>query len=126
MPYQLGITLHNLRKRKGISLRRVERDTGISNAYLSQLERSIAKRPAPEKLQVLADYFAIPYVKLLKYAGYLQSQSDDEAINLMSNLERPDENKSAVVSSIADLTEDEENLVLLYIEFLKGRRKQSS
>lgn len=126
MSYQLGITLHNLRKQRGISLRRVEKDTGISNAYLSQLERSIAKRPAPEKLQVLADYFAIPYVKLLRYAGYLQSQSDDEAISIMSSLERQDENQSVVASSIADLTEDEEKLVLLYIEFLKERRKQVS
>ena len=123
MSNRLGTILHNLRKQKGLSLRKVERDTGISNAYLSQLERSVAKRPAPEKLRVLADYFHTSYVNLLRYAGYLQSQSADESMKLISNFEGLQTDKFAVVSSIADLTEDEESLVLQYIEFLKERRK---
>lgn len=125
MSNRLGTTLHNLRKQKGVSLRKVEEDTGISNAYLSQLERSVAKRPAPGKLQILADYFGAPYVILLKYAGYLQNQITDESIQLISNLNETEENKSLLVSSITDLTEDEESLVLHYIEFLKERRERS-
>ena len=126
MSNRLGITLHNLRKQKGISLRKVEKDTGISNAYLSQLERSVAKRPAPEKLRILAEYLGAPYIELLKCAGYWQSQSTDEASKLISSHKETGENNSVLVSSITELTEDEESLVLHYIEFLKERRKRSN
>ena len=124
MSNRLGITLHNLRKQKGISLRKVEKDTGISNAYLSQLERSVAKRPSPEKLRILAEYLSVPYIDLLKCAGYWHSQTTDGASELISGRSEAKENISVLVSSITELTEDEESLVLHYIEFLKERRKR--
>ena len=71
---KLAQELERLRQVKGrnVSLREVERQTGISNEYLSQLERGIATKPAPELLQKLAKFYGVPYESLLVAAGYLK------------------------------------------------------
>ena len=81
MEYRLGEELARLRQVKGrsVSLREVERQTGISNEYLSQLERGVAKKPTPEVLQKLAKFYGAPYESLLIAAGYLKEKSEREA-----------------------------------------------
>jgi len=71
---KLAVELERLRQVKGrsVSLREVERQTGISNEYLSQLERGIAKKPAPDVLQKLAKFYGVTYESLLIAAGYLK------------------------------------------------------
>jgi HTH-type transcriptional regulator, competence development regulator len=54
-----------------MSLRQVERVTGISNAYLSQLENGRTINPSPRLLEKLADAFDAPYSDLMSAAGYL-------------------------------------------------------
>ena len=51
----LAEELQRVRKVKNASLREVERATGISNAYLSQLEGGDATNPSPHILQKLAE-----------------------------------------------------------------------
>jgi|SRR6266446_650527 transcriptional regulator with XRE-family HTH domain len=77
MESKLGEELARLRQVKGrnISLREVERQTGISNEYLSQLERGIATKPAPDVLQKLAKFYGVPYESLLVAAGYLKDKT---------------------------------------------------
>ena len=78
MESRLGDELARLRQVKGrsVSLREVERQTGISNEYLSQLERGIAKKPAPDVLQKLAKFYQVPYETLLVSAGYLKEKAE--------------------------------------------------
>ncbi|MBI4005733.1 MAG: helix-turn-helix transcriptional regulator [Gammaproteobacteria bacterium] len=122
MPDQLGAKLRRLRQNKGVSLRTVESETGISNAYLSQLERGVATNPNPIKLRKLAEYFNAPYLDLLAHAGYLPSGARENYQGLIANSVGSSRKESQLSSSIVDLTNDEENLVLQYIEFLKSRR----
>lgn len=69
--FPFGEFLKELRQRKGVSLKRVEEDTGISNAYISQLETGTRQRlPGPERLKTLADYYNVSLQQLLKKAGY--------------------------------------------------------
>lgn len=69
--FPLGDFLKELRERKGVSLKKVEDDTGISNAYLSQLETGARKRlPNPDRLKALADYYNVSLQQLLEKAGY--------------------------------------------------------
>ena len=51
----LGGALKKMRESIGLSLRAVEESTGISNAYLSQLENDKAKNPSANYLSKLAD-----------------------------------------------------------------------
>jgi transcriptional regulator with XRE-family HTH domain len=107
----LGKVLRDVRAVRGTSLRAVEDATGISNAYLSQLERGDAVRPAPDKLQALARFYGIPYEKLLREAGYLKSND--------GGVER--DQTSAVQAALmsAKLSPEEEDAVVKYIQFLR-------
>ena len=109
----LDETLRKVRALRGKSLRAVEEATGISNAYLSQLERGDAQRPAPDKLQALATFYSVPYEDLLREAGYLQR--DEKAEPPVSD------QTSAVHAALmsTNLTPDEEAAVVKYIQFLR-------
>ena len=73
-PFLFGNYLKELRARKGVSLKKVEEATGISNAYLSQLENGIRRRiPTSKRLNALADYYNVSILQLLKKAGYLET-----------------------------------------------------
>jgi transcriptional regulator with XRE-family HTH domain len=114
----LAKVLHDIRTLRGKSLRQVEDATGISNAYLSQLERGDAQKPSPDKLQALAKYYDVPYTDLLRAAGYLQ-RSEKPA-----NTSK--EHTSAVQAALmsAELTPEEEAAVVKYIQFLRFQNKK--
>src|SRR6266478_5220154 len=80
MEHRLGEELARLRQVKGrsVSLREVARQTGISNEYLSQLERGVATKRAPDVLQKLAKFYGAPYESLLIAAGYLKEKSGEK------------------------------------------------
>lgn len=77
-----GTKLKELRLQKGLKIRELESLTGISNAYLSQIENGKRKRPSPEYLKRMAPHLNIPYASLLQLAGHL---SEDEPIPSISN-----------------------------------------
>ena len=66
-----GHFLKSLRKRQHMSLRDVERESGVSNAYLSQLESGDRPPPRPEMLKKLARAYNVTVRELLLRAGYL-------------------------------------------------------
>jgi len=67
-----GPYLKRLRRTKRLSLKQVEGAAGVSNAYLSQIERGIRKPPHPDILQRLAKAYEEPVEELLEAAGYLK------------------------------------------------------
>ncbi len=73
---QLGGELHRLRTTRGLTLRFVETQTGISNGYLSQLETGKAENPSPPMLKKLADLYSASYEALMQAAGYLPAVRD--------------------------------------------------
>lgn len=66
----LGPNLRELREKRGISLRELERRSGINNAYLSQLERGEVSQPTPSMLARLAEAYELPVEVLMGWAGY--------------------------------------------------------
>src|ERR1700756_4484848 len=57
---------------RGLKLRQVEEGTKKqgSNAYLSQIENDQIKKPSPNILHALAEFYAISFEKLMDMAGY--------------------------------------------------------
>ena len=53
----LAKKLNELRRTRGLTLREVERSTGISNAYLSQIETGKIVNPTIRIVQALADFY---------------------------------------------------------------------
>jgi len=64
--------------RNKLSIRAVADGTGISNAYLSQLENGKRKNPHPNELKKLAKFYEVPIVEFLKRAGYLDEDAGNE------------------------------------------------
>src|ERR1700751_458738 len=68
----LGQGLRMARGLRKLSLRDVEKATGISNPYLSQLENDQINKPSPFFLHKLAALYGIGYELLMEAAGYVE------------------------------------------------------
>ncbi len=114
----LGEELASLRQVKGrtLSLREVERQTGISNEYLSQLERGVATKPAPDVLQKLAKFYGVPYESLLIAAGYLKEKTSDKSPRVFPR------DVEAIAKS-AQFSGEEWEEVRSFMTFLASKRK---
>ena len=109
--------LRRIRTIKNMSLREVEKGTGISNAYLSQLENGNANKPTPDILRRLAAFYKVNYESLMEAAGYLGDATVAEG-----KLTVPTVIQTALMS--ADLNEEESEMVAQYIEFLRSRSRK--
>jgi len=107
----LGVFLRGGRKRRSLTLRAVERATGVSNAYLSQLESGKIRQPSPLVLHKLAELYEIPYTLLLEQAGY-------PAPTVESAGRQP----IVVDSRLGPISSEEESALRHYLEFLRSRR----
>lgn len=113
MGNSLGEKLRQYRNLKGATLRDVYTGTGISNGYLNQLEQDKVKNPSPHILHKLAEFYNVPYERLLKLAGYILPARNNST------------KKAAGVaySQLGDLTEEEEEELLRYLEFIRQKKK---
>jgi transcriptional regulator with XRE-family HTH domain len=115
MDVKLSETLRTLRVMSGSSLRQVEKKTGVSNAYLSQLETGATVNPSPQVLHSLADYYGVPYESLMEAAGYLRP-SPDSSKQRLGGIE--------VALMSAKLDDEEQQRVVHFIEFMRSQRRQ--
>ena len=77
------------RLRGDTSLRGVQRLTGVSNAYLSQIEKGI-RHPGPKLLRRLAALYGVGVHELLRKAGYLdrEEEGDEPEVDETAEVER--------------------------------------
>jgi transcriptional regulator with XRE-family HTH domain len=112
--HTLATFVAEARRKAGLTLRAVEKETGISNAYLSQLEHSKIQTPAPQYLHKLATLYRVPYEILMELAGY----PVPKAANTTS---RPASDTMA--ARIGSVTRAEEDALVEYLQFLRRRRQ---
>ena len=72
----LGDYLREQRVNAQLSLRQLAEQTGVSNPYLSQIERGL-RRPSAEVLQQLAKALRISAEQLYVHAGILKPDEED-------------------------------------------------
>lgn len=77
----LGGYLREQRQAAELSLRQLADRTGISNPYLSQIERGL-KKPSAEILQSLAKGLRISAEQLYVHAGILDARDEDATAGL--------------------------------------------
>ena len=109
----IGDKLQELRALSGFTLKQVEEATGVSNAYLSQLENGKIKKPSANVLWKLSQIYYVNIDVLLHAAGIIQT---DASLGLAGNGEFKPYN----------LTPDEERQLLEYLAFLRSRKKPLS
>jgi HTH-type transcriptional regulator, competence development regulator len=104
----LGQTLKDSRDLMSLTLRQVEEATGISNAYLSQLENDKIKKPSANILYKLASIYNIELNNLLVAAGIIR-ESEGAKNKLFNN----------AALSAEQLTEEEERALMTYLKVLR-------
>ena len=105
----LGSTLKELREIHRFTLRQVEEATGISNAYLSQLENDKIAKPSAN---VLYNIYNVELDTLLAAAGIIEKKSSS---NKLLN--------AVALSSDSSLTKEEEEALLDYLRFIRQKQK---
>lgn len=110
----LGEVLKRARNARGLSLRDAERETGISNGYLSQLESDNVRQPSPHHLHKLADLYGQDYAELMQLAGYVIPGPPTP---------RPHPAVRSLMVAASDLTDDEARRVAEYIDLLRAARR---
>ena len=92
----LGDFIRQQRQEARLSLRRLADLTGISNPYLSQIERGVRK-PSADILQRVAAGLRISAETLYVRAGILDEPSDDLEDRIMADPELTESQKRALV-----------------------------
>ncbi len=108
----LGDGLRTARDLRKLSLREVEQATGISNAYLSQLENNKVKKPSPHFLHKLAALYEIDYEMLMEEAGYASKRRAEGAKTMAG----------AALRSLGELSAEEEKELAKYLQFLRSQK----
>lgn len=106
----LGYFLASTRTNRGLTLRDVERASGVSNAYLSQLERGRIKQPSPNVLHALAACYGVSYGLLMERAGYPVPESGEAAEGL-----------EGLAARLGTVTPAEEDALADYLSFIRRR-----
>lgn len=109
----LGKTLKDSRELIPLTLRQVEEATGISNAYLSQLENDKIKKPSANVMYKLANLYNIELDSLLYAAGIIQAHSPKKSKLL-----------NTIALSAGKLTNEEEEALLQYLKYFRYSNKK--
>lgn len=80
MPQKLGAYLKQLRLDKNLTIRQLEKKSGVSNAYISQLENGKRGLPTPDVLKKLHEPLGVGYDELMEKAGYISAETRMELL----------------------------------------------
>jgi HTH-type transcriptional regulator, competence development regulator len=110
---KLGAYLKAGREAKGLTLRAVEDTTGISNAYLSQVEGGKIKRPSPVDLGKLCELYGLEYTLAMEYAGYPLP----EGIHASTQQHR-------FLARLGSMTDADEDALVDYMDYLRLKKRK--
>ncbi|NNN06743.1 MAG: helix-turn-helix domain-containing protein [Elusimicrobia bacterium] len=109
----LGSYLKEVRKKKNYSLREAKERTGISEAYLWQLENGKREIPRPETLKKLADGYGEPVETLLNHAGYGLKPADEK--------KQLESTKTHLFRDYEKLSDDSKKELETFLGYLRGK-----
>ena len=121
----LGEKLKQIRNQNGSTLREVEETTGISNAYLSQLERGRAKNPSMKVLFKLADFYGVANSIFIDNVHSTQPITAQPFLSdrlvASSGLPSKDNMNLGRLVEEANLSDEGIHLAVEYIKFLRSQ-----
>ncbi|WP_248924931.1 helix-turn-helix domain-containing protein [Paenibacillus hamazuiensis] len=119
--------LRDMRKLKGYTIRELSDRSGVSAAYISQLENGNRGVPSPEVLQKLSEGLNTPYDELMRLAGYLdrdrEADGNDGVAKTPVNLRRFLRENDLVFDGI-ELTEQDKEWIERILTALFWKDKQ--
>jgi transcriptional regulator with XRE-family HTH domain len=99
--------------REGLTLRAVEDATGISNAYLSQMEGGKIKSPSPVDLRKLCELYGLDYALAMEYAGYPLPDGIQASTQ-----------KQRFLARLGNMTEADEDALVDYMDYLRSKKRK--
>lgn len=115
MPTELGQLLATERKKRNMSLRDVERETGLHNAHLSQIETGGIERPHPNVLWMLASLYGLDFRRLLRLAGHTEVDKGSRRKSLVGT----------ALSVMGELSPAEQEEALQFMVGLRQKKKSA-
>ena len=81
-----GDYIRSVRKEKNMTMRELERRSGISQAYISQIENGKRETPKPITIEKFAKGLGITYRELMLEAGYIEEMPTHKLANRLKEL----------------------------------------
>lgn len=122
----LGDFIREKRNQKNWSQRDLAAAAGISNAEISRIEAGKRKEPSPSVLKEIAKALDTPFEELLLEAGIIEKGKTFVDAFLEKHDSEPIPSFSVSSSRPTmpdDLTEDELQEVMRYIDFIRSKRE---
>jgi HTH-type transcriptional regulator, competence development regulator len=113
-PSTLADALTRARAASGLSLRDVERRTGVRSGHLSQIETGTIARPEMAILWELAGVYGVDFTELLTLAGYVGEEETSG---------RQRQRITVALRALFELTPAEQADALRHMAELKARRE---
>ncbi|NNU92428.1 helix-turn-helix transcriptional regulator [Geobacillus thermodenitrificans] len=86
---EFGDYLRSLRKRKNLSIKELQELSGVSDAYISQIENGKKPIPSPKTLEKLYKHLDVSFEQLLEKAGYIPTIKQHTSVDLYDILQKP-------------------------------------
>ena len=109
----LGPTLKRARTARGLSLRAVERDTGIKSGHLSQIETGTIAKPDMAILWDLALLYGLDFARVLRLAGLAAAEG---------TADRARQRTTVALRALDGLSPREHAEAMAFIAELRARR----
>jgi transcriptional regulator with XRE-family HTH domain len=106
----LGEFLRTIRMSIPMTLREAEEASGVSNAYLSQLEQGKIAKPSPPFLHKLASAYNVSYEALMERAGYVEKGNTARLTGRLATFAEE------------ELTPAEEQQLLTFLGYLRSQK----
>lgn len=103
VPQKLGAYLKQLRLDKNLTIRQLEKKSGVSNAYISQLENGKRGLPTPDVLKKLHEPLGVGYDELMEKAGYISAETRMELLPETIQTMKTYEVLNELISNAADI-----------------------
>jgi transcriptional regulator with XRE-family HTH domain len=84
---EFGQYLKGLRKARELTIRQLEEASGVSNSYISQIEKGDKPVPSPEILKKLHKYLGVTYNDLMFHAGHITIDEINHDFGVMITLQ---------------------------------------
>jgi transcriptional regulator with XRE-family HTH domain len=111
--YRLANLVKEIRLEKKLSQREFSRMLGMSNAYVAHLE-SGKIQPSVKTLRNISTTLGLPYNRLALLAKYIDHSIFNQPVNADDSIR---------IRAIADLTDEEWQSVLDYVNYVRTKRK---
>src|SRR5450432_1690920 len=103
----IGAYIREQREQARISLRQLAQNAGISNPYLSQIERGL-RRPSADILQQIAKGLRISAEALYVQAGFLEDRPSDSGVRsaLLTDPQLTERQKQVLIEIYESFTKE--------------------